>query len=157
MATGPVPELAHPTTFLVVFEDRPRHGLFRLLRPGFRHCFCLRRERAGWLLCDPRSDRLDLRLVPPVPALALARAYAGLGGTVLALRLATGAFGPIRRPRLPAPFTCVEVVARLLGLGPGRARTPWDLFRRLAERPETVFLAPPRVDGWLTEEIGRYT
>lgn len=143
MAPGPFREPPHPNTFLVVFEDRPRHGPFRLLRRGFRHCFCLRREAAGWLLCDPRSDRLDLRLTPPVATLDLARAYAALGGTVLALRLPGATLGPPRRSRLPAPFTCVEVVARFLGLGPNVPRTPYGLYRRLSARSEIVFLATP--------------
>lgn len=130
---------AHPITFLVVFENRPARGAFALLRRGFRHCFCLRRESSGWLLCDPRSDRLDLCLIPPLAALDLARAYASLGATVLGLRLTPQAHPP--RRRWLAPLTCVEIVKRTLGRDLPGIHTPWALYRTLRAWPETTFLS----------------
>jgi hypothetical protein len=149
-------EPLHPTTFLVVFENRPPRRGFRLLRPGFRHCFCLFRDRDGWLLCDPRSDRLVLRHAPVLPAVTLARSYAALGATVVALR------GPLpsaagRRPRWLAPFTCVEVVKRLIGCERRTVFTPYALYRFLRGNVRTIFLASSAEDRVLTEVIGSYT
>lgn len=129
----------------MIFEDRPARGLLALLRRGFRHCFCLLRGESGWLLCDPQADRLELRALPPLSAVALARAYARLGGTVVALA-ATPPGRRTARLRL-APLTCVEVVKRAIGYERRGVVTPFGLFRALSARSEVVFLAEPDRQG----------
>jgi hypothetical protein len=136
-------EPRHPITFLVVFENRPARGGFRLLRAGFRHCFCLARVSEGWVLCDPRSDRLLLRSAPPIAALTLARSYAALGATVVALRRPPGAADGAPR-RWLAPLSCVEIVKRVIGCGRRGVFTPLGLYRLLRGHPETIFLVSPR-------------
>lgn len=137
-------EPRHPITFLVVFENLPPRGGFRLLRAGFRHCFCLARSHDGWVLCDPRSDRLLLRSAPAVSALTLARSYAALGATVVALRRPPDALDGARR-RWLAPLSCVEIVKRVIGCGRRRVWTPLGLYRLLCGHPETIFLVSPRI------------
>jgi hypothetical protein len=119
---------------LVCFEHRPGRGVLRLLRPGFRHCFCLLRAPRGWLVCDPLKRGLVLELLPDLPIEALVRHYLATGRHVTVGRACRGpaASGPALRP-----LTCVEVVKRAIGVPGGLAPTPWRLFRRLVE-----------VEGW---------
>ena len=121
---------------LVVFEDRPDGLWLRWLRPGFRHCFCLLRSERGWILCDSRGDGFDILPAPDCGVEPLARSYARLGGRVLGLSR------PPRRPPFPlAPFTCVELVKRVLGLRAPWLVTPYALYRHLLRQPECLLRA----------------
>lgn len=122
----------HPTvgnaTAIVVFEHRDARGFLRLLRPGFRHCFCLLRHEAGWLLCDPLKGGLRLDLVPAYDIQALLKHYRHIGRIALA--------GPARSSFPAAPFsvrplTCVEIVKRTLGLAAPAVFTPFQLHAYL--------------------------
>ncbi len=139
---APRPGPATHIAALVVFEDRPDSRWLRPLRAGFRHCFCLVRAGDGWILCDSRASGLHIMPAPAVGVEPLARSYAALGATVVGLA------GPLRpaaaRGFPPAPFTCVEVVRRLLGLGGRPVLTPHGLFRRLLADPRRVLLARAR-------------
>jgi hypothetical protein len=116
-------------TAIVVFEDRRAQGILRLLRPGFRHCFCLLRSDDGWLLCDPLKGGLRLDLLPAYEASPLAAHYAARGRHVLVGM----ACRDMPQTRLGIrPLTCVEIVKRALGLVAPGAVTPWQLHARLA-------------------------
>jgi hypothetical protein len=124
-----IPPLAEPArTAIVVFEDRKARGLLRLLRPGFRHCFCLLHVGDGWLLCDPLKGGLRLDLLPPYEAGDLIHHYTTSG------RHASLGPAPQDMPtaRLGAwPLTCVEIVKRALGLIAPRVLTPLQLHTKL--------------------------
>ncbi len=128
---------------LVVFEDRPESFWLRLLRPGFRHCFCLLRQPTGWLLLDSRSRSLDIRQVPPCGADTLARTFVELGAHVVGL--AAGRGTDRRLP--PRPFTCVELVKRAVGCGDPGVLSPFQLYRWLRADPRRLLLARPRAGG----------
>lgn len=113
---------------IVIFEHRDARGFLRLLRPGFRHCFCLLRHEAGWLLCDPLKGGLRLDLVPAYGMRALMDHYRGIG------RIALAGPGPSGFPAAPLgvrPLTCVEVVKRTLGLAAPAVFTPFQLHAYL--------------------------
>lgn len=123
----------HPTneagTALVVFADDCSLRRLRLLRRGFRHCFVAVRSGAGWVICDPLSNRTDLAFVADATAGDLARWYQSHGLQVLATRIAP----PPRRPAPVRPYTCVEAVKRVLGIEARWVLTPWQLYRRLRD------------------------
>lgn len=113
---------------IVVFEHRDARGVLRLLRPGFRHCFCLLRHEAGWLLCDPLKGGLRLDLVPSYDSQALLKHYRSIGRIAIA--------GPLcgNFPAAPIsmrPLTCVEIVKRTLGLAAPAVFTPFQLHAHL--------------------------
>ena len=113
---------------LVVFEDRDDARLLRLLRPGFRHCFCLTGEGLRWTLCDPLKSRLAVANVDGASAAALARHLAGEGRAVL--------YGVVGEPAPCGPLevrplTCVEIVKRLVGVSASGVLTPHQLYRSL--------------------------
>jgi hypothetical protein len=122
----------------VVFADAPpsvlaRMPWLRLFRRGFRHCFVALRDSCGWLAIDPLSRRLVVARLAEDPLSDIAGALRARGHAVL---------GPFR-PALPAPtalppvapFSCVTLCLRMLGMAPGLTMTPWQLFRRLAALP----------------------
>lgn len=127
MPALPPDDVARPGA-IVVFEHRACRGPLRLLRPGFRHCFCLLRTGEQWLLCDPLKGSLRLDLLPPYDARDLAEHYARLGRHALLGRIArcgvAAGFG-LR------PLSCVEIVKRAIGLVAPGVLTPYQLYRKL--------------------------
>ena len=116
-------------TALVVFADDCSLRRLRPLRRGFRHCFVAVCSGAGWVICDPLSNRTDLAFVAGASAADLARWYCGRGLRVVETRIAP----PPRRPAPVRPYTCVEAVKRVLGIEARWVLTPWQLYRRLRE------------------------
>ena len=114
---------------LVVFDDDTTLKWLRPLGAGFRHCFVAVCSGAGWVICDPLSNRTDLAFVADASAADLARWYCGHGLRVVETRIAP----PSRRPAPVRPYTCVETVKRVLGIEARWVLTPWQLYRRLRE------------------------
>ena len=115
----------------IVFGGAADQPWLRLLRPGFRHCFAVLADAAGWTVLDPLSGRLVVaRLDVPVQ-FDLPGFYRRAGFAVC------GPFAPGQprwRPLPPlAPFTCVALCRAVLGAGAPFALTPWGLFRALAK------------------------
>jgi hypothetical protein len=122
----------------VVFCGDSELPLLRLLRPGFRHVFAVLPasadgpEPGGWISVDPLIDRMELALHPPCTVVELAGWFRHQGLITLNFFLTN----PPRRHSAPwapplAPFTCVEVVKRLLGLRAPWVLTPYQLYRHL--------------------------
>ena len=136
--SGPAVGLTIGREALVVFEDRDDARLLRLLRPGFRHCFCLTGADRRWTLCDPLKSRLALAAVDGVDALELAGHLDAIGRRILHGPVAAdaGAGWPDARP-----ITCVEIVKRLLGVRAPAVVTPHQLYRHLLreDRAEAGF------------------
>lgn len=119
----------------MVFADAPRSVLarlpwLRLFRRNFRHCFVALRDSCGWLAIDPLSRRLVVARLAEDPLTDVVGALGDRGMVLL---------GPFRpAPPHPtwlppmAPFTCVTLCLRMLGLAPRLTLTPWQLFRRLS-------------------------
>ncbi|HMR32057.1 MAG TPA: hypothetical protein PKA09_13975 [Geminicoccus sp.] len=132
MAVKPTDDTTTIRSAIVVFEHRPFRGPLRLLRPGFRHCFCLLRTEEQWLLCDPLKGSLRLELLPPYAEEDLARHYIALGRHAL--------LGPITRRDGAGglglrPLSCVEIVKRAIGLAAPGVLTPYQLYRKLNSTP----------------------
>ena len=68
---------------VVVFEDRADSIPLRLLRPGFRHCFCLVGAGSAWTVCDPLKTRIELTPVSGLSGARTRRPVRGAGLTVL--------------------------------------------------------------------------
>jgi hypothetical protein len=101
----------------------------RLLRPGFRHCFCVLRRADRWVVCDPLKGSIVLEILAEYPLEALAAHYLASGRSLLA-----GTAGSLRPlPLRVRALTCVEVVKRLLGIDAPWVLTPYQLFRFLQE------------------------
>lgn len=117
---------------LVVFEHRTAAWPLLMLRPGYRHCFCLVRDDTLWSLCDPLKTRIALRAVSGLSEADLLRLFETQGATVLRGCVAPEARD--RRVRL-RPMTCVEVVKRILNLDLPWVLTPYQLYRSLLRLP----------------------
>jgi hypothetical protein len=115
---------------VVVFEDRSDSMLLRVLRPGFRHCFCLVGAGSVWALCDPLKTRIELLPISGLSEVDLADSLAASGRTILRgdVRLE-----PLSRPIRLRLVTCVEIVRRVLNIKGPNLLTPsqlcWALLR----------------------------
>lgn len=113
------------------FGGRADQPWLRLLRPGFRHCFALLRDPAGWTLLDPLSGRLVVTRLPASPAADVPRRYRAAGFSVLGPFLPAPPRPGLLPPLLPA--SCVTVCLRLLGLR-AFVLTPHGLYGFLATK-----------------------
>ncbi len=110
------------------FGGRADQLWLRPLRRGFRHCFALLRDDAGWVLLDPLSGRLMVSHLSADATRDVPARYRAAGFAVL------GPFHPAPPTRylLPPllPASCVTVCLRVLGLR-ASVLTPYGLFRFL--------------------------
>lgn len=116
------------TRALACFSDNVGLWWLRLLKPGFRHCFVVVETAAGWVTVESLSHCVTVGAMPPLgsdPASWL-RAH---GLVVVEARVS--AAPPQALPW--RPFTCVEMVKRVLGLRAAWVATPWQLWRHLEQ------------------------
>ncbi len=109
---------------VVVFSDQSNIGWLRILRRGFRHCFAIAANDAGWVIMDPLSHRTTLHTLPPLAANELADWYRARGYRAIIVQL----HEPPRKPAPFALFTCVEAIKRLLGIHRRAIITPYQLW-----------------------------
>src|SRR3712207_40528 len=109
---------------LVVFEDRQGPSILRVLRPRFRHCFCVVGSGRAWTICDPLKTRIEIVTLRGFGELQLAAHYRRTGRVVLAGNVVAGEAR--RRARL-RPTTCVETVKRILNVEAPSVFTPFQL------------------------------
>lgn len=127
-ADRPGPAPGRPSRAVVVFGEETRLPKLRRLKPGFRHCHAYLALPGGWVGIDPLSHMIEIKGLYDWPAEAdLAAHLRGLGQCALTVPVLTAP----KRLAPPLPFSCVEVVKRLIGLQSWRIRTPWELFLHL--------------------------
>jgi hypothetical protein len=112
----------------VVFSGDAHLPWLPLLRPGFRHCWAVLHLPEGWLVLEALAGGMQVRLCPHSAVADLPGWYAGQGHVLAPARLAE----PQGRPAPWGPFTCVELIKRLVGVRNRRVFTPWQLFRHLS-------------------------
>jgi hypothetical protein len=122
--------ISRPQWAIVVFEDRAERGLIRLLRPGFRHCYCLLGTDDFWTVCDPLKSIISIQTVYGLSLSEIVSAYRNSGRIAIAGRLKVCPAGW----RLFRPMTCVEIVKCLLGLESPGTITPSQLHAMLLSR-----------------------
>jgi hypothetical protein len=133
----------------VVFEDRPGPSILRVLRRGFRHCFCVVGSDRAWTICDPLKTRIEIVPLLGYGESQLAAHYRRAGRVVLAGNVVADA-AP-RRARLRA-LTCVKIVKRVLNVEAPSVLTPFQLHRALVDAAFGIepFL-PFELDGGATD------
>lgn len=136
LGTAVVRSVAHPIKgprtrrALVVFTPGPRPWWLAWLDAEIGHCFVLAESRDCWILLDPLAQSLEVSAFFRVSEEALAAHYRACGFRVIAVVLAD----PAKRLAPPLPYTCVEVVKRLIGLHSWRILTPYQLLRHLEKK-----------------------
>ena len=118
---------------VVAFADAEQPRWLRFLAKGFRHCFALVCTSGRWVVINPMSHWTDVA--------ALAESADGATVDEIVRTLEERGFAavvcaiaePPRRAWPPAPFTCVEMVKRILGIQESLVLTPRQLFRFLVE------------------------
>lgn len=98
------------------------------LKPGFRHCFLLLRQKNFWLVYDPLSHHTRLDLVECGDELL--DLFSKQGCRLIPALIVE----PPRNQQPWRPYSCVEAVKRTLGIRAGWVLTPWQLYRLLLQR-----------------------
>lgn len=112
----------------VGFRNNTGLSWLRLLKPGFRHCFLVLRQKETWVVYDPLAHHTRIDIVA--------------GGYELLDRMCERGCRlipvypcePPCRPQPWRPYSCVEAVKRALGIKDGWILTPWQLYRRLTRQ-----------------------
>ncbi len=111
----------------VIFSGVAELWWLRILKPGFRHCFAIARDKKNWIVLDPLSPHLEVAVLPLSSGFDLPRWLEEQRLTVVR--------APINREhKRAAPanwFSCVEVIKRFLGIHARKIITPWQLYRFL--------------------------
>lgn len=113
----------------VVFVGQADLPWLRWLKPGFRHCFVILRDRGQWISIDPLLNHMEVQVHHVPDDFDMAGWLQDRGHKVVQADIC-------RSHERPAPvmlFTCVEAVKRVLGIHDWRVMTPWQLYRKLAE------------------------
>ena len=114
---------------VVAFTDAERPRWLRIFAKGFRHCFALVCSSGRWVVINPMSHWTDVVVLTEsadgATADEMVRTLEERGFAAVACAVAE----PARRASLPSPFTCVEVVKRILGIQKPLVLTPRQLFR----------------------------
>ena len=118
---------------VVAFTNAERPRWLRFLAKGFRHCFALVCTSGRWVVINPMSHWTDVAVLAEsadgATANEMVRTLEERGFAAVACAIAE----PARRAWPPAPFTCVEVVKRILGIQEPIVLTPRQLFQFLKQ------------------------
>ena len=118
---------------VVVFDGAAFSLPYRLLRPGFRHCWIVLDEARGWTVLEARAGGLDIRALAGSD-FDIAAFYRRQGYIVSEACVTRRGEGDEKSALWHFGFpliTCVEVVKRVLGVHPLFIITPWQLYRYL--------------------------
>ncbi|SDG67924.1 hypothetical protein [Roseospirillum parvum] len=128
---------------LVVFTDSRRVWWLRGLRPGFRHCLVILESARTCVVLDPLLQGVEVRLLPSPGLPELLVRLKAEGATVVSCRPCR----PMPRMVPPRPFTCVELVKRVLGMRAPWVLTPWQLHCRIRSLEKEKNLLTRRSSG----------
>lgn len=133
-----------PQRAWVVFSGESELRWLRWLKPGFRHCFILLNDGQCWVSYDPMAHKTEI-LVHHMPGFFnLPDWLEKRGHKVMAAK-------PENVPQKTAPlgfFSCVEAVKRVLGIHNILIITPWQLYRYLERREQSVQFLPEGDLSW---------
>lgn len=114
----------------VVFSGQADLWWLRLLKPGFRHCYVLVRDRWQWVSIDPLSHYMQIQFHTTITqSFDLPAWLRGQGMIVVETQI----IEPPRKPAPWMPFTCVEAVKRFLGIQKRFIMTPRQLYYHLTK------------------------
>lgn len=120
-----------PVSAFVVFSDDTNLFWLRFLQKGFRHCaLIIAKEGGSWVVVDPLSHHLVIdEVAAPSGHDDLPAQLRKNGHTLVAVTLTE----PPRKLAPLMPFTCVEIIKRLVGIHSWKIVTPYQLYRHLTK------------------------
>lgn len=133
-----------PQKAWVVFSGESELFWLRWLKPGFRHCFLLLNDGQCWVSYDPMAHKTEI-LVHHMPAFFNLPDWLEKRGHLVVEASLEDA------PQRSAPiafFSCVEAIKRALGIHKILIFTPWQLYRYLAHRKQSLQHLPEGELSW---------
>lgn len=117
------------TSVYIAFSGKADVWWLRFLKSGFRHCFALVQDAGRWIVVDPMLHKTDINVAACESTFDLPQWLRARGYRVIRAPI----FMSPPRALMPAPFTCVEAVKRIIGLRAPWVFTPWQLYRHLSK------------------------
>ena len=115
---------------LVVFSGEADLKWLKILKPGFRHCFIVLKNRRHWVIYNPLSHRTEIAVIEDIPGTDFIDWYREQG-----YRVVPWTMRPVRlRPAPWGFYTCVEALKRVLGIHSPWVITPWNLYNFLKNK-----------------------
>jgi len=111
----------------IIFTNNTDIKPLRLLKNGFRHCFMISQQDNRWILVDPKSNKMDIDILPHPHHFNFPRYFIEQGYHVVKVP-------KINVPHkilCPFPVSCVETIKRLIGLNKFWVLTPYQLYKSL--------------------------
>lgn len=127
---SPEQDLTAPMAQWIVFSGDTDLKRLKILKRGFRHCFMIMQQDGRWVLIDPRSNKIDIAILPHPTHFNFPRYFSEQGKTVLKVPMNINTPGKVA-PTLP--MTCVDTMKRLIGLHSRWVLTPYQLYRALTK------------------------
>lgn len=127
----------------VVFSGKTDLWWLRILKPGFRHCYLLIKDKGCWLSVDPLSNHMEIEIQPVPEDFDLPLHFRSLGMLVLPAPIC-------RSHEKPAPimaFSCVEAIKRILGIHRFFVWTPYQLYRAILKMNAAVEHRPDHMNS----------
>lgn len=122
---------------LVVFSGKTDLWFLAGLATGFKYCFALVEQSAGWILYDPLSNRSVIMFYENLTKEEVVAWYEHNDCKVV--EAVIDDCMPIKMAPL-LPYTCVEAVKRLLGIHRWLLFSPRQLFNFLIEQNRNKLL-----------------
>lgn len=107
---------------IVVFGPSTLRYL-QFLKPGYQHCLVATQSVGHWQLLDPLSNGTEVTGLGELTPAEIISVFTRQGLDAIAVQRRP----PVMREMPIAPYTCVEVVKRVLGIRARRVQTPWQL------------------------------
>lgn len=126
---------------LVAFTDRTEISWLRILKPGFRHCLAIVQCGGCWVVCEGLSRHLALNALDS-DGLSVFLEDLCRKGYRIVRTIGMEEHGPSVAVATPgiriAPFTCVEVVKRILRVDRHGVLTPYQLWKAVKEQSRYI-------------------
>ena len=113
----------------VIFSGEADLPWLKILKPGFRHCFLIVRDKAHWIAIDGLSSHLEISVLKVDRFFDLPGWFEKQGLTVV--KATSTRHKNLKQTAPIGLFTCVEVIKRFLGIRRRLIITPYQLYKRL--------------------------
>jgi len=112
----------------IAFTNHTDLKWLRFLKPGFRHCYAIINDGAGWITFDPLASYTDIVTHKDLNAdTNLPLWLQSQGDIVIPVQRNTN----ITKSAPPMFYSCVEALKRLIGIHHLFIITPYQLYRHL--------------------------
>ena len=115
----------------IIFTGETDLKFLQFLKKGFRHCFVVMQTENGWITIDPLYLNIDINHYRDKQKnIFLPQWFEQQGYKVVQAIINK----PTKRKIYFSPYSCVEVIKKIIGLNNFFIMTPWQLYKYLKKK-----------------------